>query len=69
MSWTEFCLRLNLSQTEFCLGLHTAVVFRMQSFNMISFQLPPQLGRELQQENGLFTTLEQCFLMIGGTCQ
>ena len=32
--WTEFCLRLNLSQTDFCLGLHTAVVFCMQSFNI-----------------------------------
>ena len=26
LSWTEFCLGLNLSQTEFCLGLHTTVV-------------------------------------------
>ena len=26
----EFCRKKNL---EFCLGLHTAVVFRMQSFN------------------------------------
>ena len=25
----------NFSQTEFCLGLHTAVVFRMQSFNLV----------------------------------
>ena len=30
---TEFCLRLYLSWTEFFLGLHTAAVFRMQSFN------------------------------------
>ena len=30
---SEFCLGLNLSRTEFCFGLHTAVVFRMQSFN------------------------------------
>ena len=29
-SWTEF-----LSRTEFCLGLHTVVVFCMQSFNFI----------------------------------
>ena len=28
------CLTLNLSRTEFCLGLHTAVVFRIQSFNL-----------------------------------
>ena len=35
MSWTQFCLGLNLSRTEFCLGLHTAVVFRMQSFNKL----------------------------------
>ena len=32
---TEFCLKLYLSRTEFCLGLHTAVVFRMQSSNCI----------------------------------
>ena len=32
---TEFCLRLNLSRTEFCLQLHTAVVFCMQSFNFL----------------------------------
>ena len=31
--WTEFCLGLYLSRTELCLGLHTTVVFRMQSFN------------------------------------
>ena len=29
----KFFFGLNLSQTEFCLGLHTAVVFRVQSFN------------------------------------
>ena len=32
----KICWKKNswiLSQTEFCLGLHTAVVFRMQSFN------------------------------------
>ena len=34
--WTEFCLRLNFSRTVFCLGLHTAVVFRMRSFNLYS---------------------------------
>ena len=32
-SQTEFCLRLNLSRTQFCLGLHTAVVLRKKSFN------------------------------------
>ena len=40
--WTEFCLGLNLSQTEFCLrfclGLHTAVVFRAQSFMFFCHQ-------------------------------
>ena len=25
------------SRTGFCLGLHTAVVFRMQSFNVVSY--------------------------------
>ena len=29
----NFVLDWILSQTEFCLGLHTTVVFRMQSFN------------------------------------
>ena len=32
-SQTELCLGLNLSRTEFCLRLHTAVVLRMQSLN------------------------------------
>ena len=35
LSWTEFSLRLNLSRTKLCLGLHTAVVFRMRSFNFL----------------------------------
>ena len=30
----NFVFDWNLSRTEFCLGLHTAVVFRMQSFNV-----------------------------------
>ena len=29
LSWTEFVLEGILPQTEFCLGLHTAVVFHM----------------------------------------
>ena len=40
LSWTEFYLGLDLSRTEFCLGLHTAVVFRMQSFNIVGKGIP-----------------------------
>ena len=40
-----FCLGLNLSRTEFCLGLHTTGEVRMESFNFhtwfpcVKFQL------------------------------
>ena len=36
-----FCHGLNLSWTEFCLRLHTAVVFRMQSFNFCNVIVLP----------------------------
>ena len=33
----NFVLDWILSRTEFCLGLHTAVVFCMQSFNLVNY--------------------------------
>ena len=53
--WTEFCLRLNLSQTDFCLRLHTAVVFHMQSFNICGVS---------HQCNEQDKFLKKCYLII-----
>ena len=39
LSWTKFCLIL--FKTEFCLGLHTTVVFHMQSFNCSIVKVDP----------------------------